>query len=187
MKARVTMRDVAQLAQVSLGTTSQALSNRPNVAPETRMRVLEAAAALGYQRQVRLDTPVTTKLTTVGMLTKLEAGESLAINPFYSHVLAGVERECQRQGMSLMYANIEVDEHSCALNWPPMLDEQRVDGILVVGTFLEDTILQISRQASQPIVLVDAYASGQPVDSILTDNVNGAYSAVKYGRLSKLA
>ncbi len=79
-----------------------------------------------------------------------------------------------------MYANIEVDEKNGALSWPPMLQDQRLDGILVVGAFLKDTIIQISEQTGQIIVLVDAYAPYQKFDSIVSDNINGAQSAVEY-------
>jgi LacI family transcriptional regulator len=79
-----------------------------------------------------------------------------------------------------MYANIEVDELNRALSWPPMLFEERLNGILVVGTFLADTIGQISKQAGQMLVLVDAYAPGQGFDSIVSDNVNGAQNAIDY-------
>jgi LacI family transcriptional regulator len=177
---RPTLRDVAKQAEVSLGTASQALSNKPGVSPETRARVLEAAATLGYRQQVRISTPFTNPLSTVGLLMKRDANELLMINPFYSYVLAGAERECQRQNLSLMYANLEVDEHNCPLSWPAMLLDQRLDGILVVGAFLQDTILGIHEQTDQAIVLVDSYAPLQQFDSIVTDNLNGAFSAVSY-------
>jgi len=61
-----------------------------------------------------------------------------------------------------------------------MLLDQKVDGILVVGTFIEDAILQISQRVDMPIVLVDAYAPGKSFDSVIADNLNGAYAAVEY-------
>ncbi len=181
---RPTLRDVARAAGVSLGTASQALSSKPGVSPETRARVLEVAAEMGYQQQVRIATPVSKNLATVGLLMKRDTAEPLPINPFYSYVLAGAERECQRQGLNLMYAHLEVDEVNRALNWPPMLNERQIDGLLVVGAFLEETICDISQQTSpqnsQMIVLVDSYAPDQMFDSIVTDNINGAYKAVSY-------
>jgi DNA-binding LacI/PurR family transcriptional regulator len=79
-----------------------------------------------------------------------------------------------------MYAHLDVDEQNRPLNWPPMLFDRRVDGILVVGAFLEDTIIDISQQTQRMMVLVDSYAPDQLFDSIVMDNLNGAYSAVKY-------
>jgi LacI family transcriptional regulator len=177
--ARPTLRDVAKLAGVSLGTASQSLNNKPGVAPETRARVLNAARELGYQAQVRIAGPVNTTISTVGLLLK-RSPQDPEINPFYSYILSGAERECQRHGISLMYANLEVDDYNRAENWPPMLLNQQVDGILVVGAFIEATIAQISQQTGTPLVLIDAYSLGQSFDSVVIDNVNGAYTAVSY-------
>lgn len=114
-KTHVSIRDVAKLAQVSLGTASQALSNKPGVAPSTRARVWAAASELGYQQQVRIASPMTHRLSTVGLVMRKDLEESLRGNPFYSYVLAGAEQECQRQGLSLMYATLEVDAYNRAL------------------------------------------------------------------------
>lgn len=176
-----TLRDVAKLAGVSLGTASNALNNRGNVSDEARARVVEAAAALGYRMQVRAAAPPTRpSLSVLGAIGKIERGETMTINPFYSYVLAGIERECQRYNLSLMLANISVDKLSRPVNLPPMLLDNQVDGVLMVGTFLEDTIHQIGRKFEKPVVLVDAYAPGSRFDSVVTDNITGAYMAVKY-------
>ena len=180
MAERVTLRQVAELAGTSLGTASHALANKTNVQPETRTRVLEAAAALGYKLPVRTAVSVNKALNIVGLLTKRDVENAPFMNPFYSHILAGAERECQRNRVSLMYATVEVDDRNRLPSWPVMLSEQQVDGLIVVGTFLEDTIASIGKQSIQNVVLVDAYAPGQAFDSVVIDNINGAQIAVEY-------
>lgn len=175
-----TLRDVAERAGVSLGTASNVLNNKANVSAETRHKVLEAATALGYQIQVRSSAPQRHKLSVIGTIGKIDAAGVLSNNAFYSYVLAGIERECQRQNLSLMYANIEVDKLNRPANMPPMLLDRHVDGILMVGTFLQDTIHHISQKVNKPVVLVDAYAQGSGYDAVLTDNINGSYEAVDY-------
>ncbi|HEX2621407.1 MAG TPA: LacI family DNA-binding transcriptional regulator, partial [Phototrophicaceae bacterium] len=178
--ADVTLRDVAKQAGVSLGTASQALNNRPNVSPDTRARVLEIAASLGYQVATRVPVIDNQQLSVIGMLVKQAGTEPPVMNPFYSYVLSGVERECQRQNLSLMYARLPVDQLNRPVSYPPMLTNKQIDGLLVVGAFLEDTIEQIREMANKPIVLVDAYVPGQFFDSVVIDNINGAYKAVSY-------
>lgn len=178
--SKPTLRDVARKAHVSLGTASQALNNRPGVAPETRDSVLEAAAALGYQFHSRARQTPDLTLQTIGLLIKHDADEAPGINPFYSRVIAGAERECQQRGISLMYATVQVDAHSYVSQLPPMLTNDQVDGVLVVGAFLEQAIFEIHREAGRPVVLVDSYAPGSGFDSIVTDNINGAITAVSH-------
>ena len=52
-KKRVTIREVAQEAQVSLTTVSHALNDRGAVDPATRTRVKAVAARLGYRPGAR--------------------------------------------------------------------------------------------------------------------------------------
>lgn len=182
MAKKVTLRDIAKAANVSVSTVSQVLNNKPNVSMQTRQHVLKVADELGYRQKIETSLSVSSALSTVGLLTKSQQTEpSLIVNPFYSRVIAGAERECQRHGINLMYANIEVDERNHATSFPAMLLDQIVDGVIVVGTFLEETISDISRRANTNIVLVDAYASDESVfDSVLIDNISGAHAAVAY-------
>lgn len=180
MRKKPTLRDIAQYADVALSTVSQVLSNKPGVSPEMRHRVLDAAADLGYRTKISLESPLSVEIKTIGLLTKRRNGDALTINPFYSHIIAGAESECRQYNLGLMYANIEVDEHNHAASLPSMLLEERVDGVIVLGAFLEETLGHISSRARQ-IVLVDAYTgNGDEFDSVLVDNLSGAMKAVKH-------
>ena len=48
-----TLKAVAAQAEVSIATASRALSGHPRVDPQTRDRVRQAAAAIGYRRTPR--------------------------------------------------------------------------------------------------------------------------------------
>ena len=181
MGKKPTLRDIAKAADVALSTVSQTLNNKPGVSPEMRQHILQVANDLGYRPRISVENPQMIDLKTIGLLTKRRNGDALVINPFYSYIIAGAERECTRHDISLMYANIEVDEHNRALSLPAMLLDERVDGVIVVGAFLEETIAHISQRASQNVVLVDAYTSnGNAFDSVLIDNMSGAMTAVNY-------
>jgi LacI family transcriptional regulator len=180
MTKKPTLRAIAESADVALSTVSQVLNNKPNVSPEMRHRVLAAAANLGYRTKISSQSPLSVEIKTIGFLTKRRNGDALSFNPFYSPIIAGAESECRRHNIGLMYANIEVDEHNHAISLPSVLLEERVDAVIVLGAFLEETIGHISSRADQ-IVLVDAYASyGDEFDRVLVDNVSGAMKAVKH-------
>jgi LacI family transcriptional regulator len=181
MSTSATLREVAEMAGVSIGTASQALNNRPNVSPETRSRVVDAAKSLGYPVK-EVGGMYETSLSVIGMVTKHDYGlqEDIVVNPFYSYVQLGVEGECRRRGISLMMSSIEVDQQNRPIVWPPMLTEQRIDGLLLIGTFIEDTIDMIHQRLNVPIVLVDGYAPHLELDSIVIDNFQGGKMAVEY-------
>lgn len=182
MADSVTLKDVAQLAGVSIGTASNALTNKSNIAPETRIRVIEAAQTLGYEPKHRVhDTngsASTEASATVTMLVQRDVRGLLA-NRFYAHVLAGVERECERLNLSLIFAGVHVDERKQPRDLETVLAGRRSDGLLLVGMSLnEDDIPDWLR--SLPVVLIDGYAPRRAFDSVITDNFTGAYEAVRY-------
>lgn len=178
----VTLQDVAKLAGVSVGTTSQALNNNPKVTDETRSRVIDAARTLGYVFKERLNSSNAkpSSITVIGVLSKHDIGDVSLVNPFYNHIIAGIEAECRKQGISLMLSSIEVDLHNRPVEWPAMLDNKMVDGIIFIGTQVEDTAQAIKQRLDVPIVLVDSYAPKLYFDSILTDNFQGAEMAVQH-------
>ena len=149
MTSTTTLREVAEMAGVSIGTASQALNNRPNVSPETRARVMDAAITLGYHKDIH-NNHVENPISVIGMLVKHDYGLEVTVNPFYSHVERGVERECRLRNIGLMYSSIEVDHQNRPVIWPSMISEQRVDGLLLIGTFIEDTVEQVQRRIQNP-------------------------------------
>jgi len=181
MAKKPTLRDIAKHADVALSTVSQVLNNKPGVSTEMRQRVLVAADEVGYRPKVTIEAPMASEIKTIGLLTKWNDDGPLRINPFYSHVIAGAERECSRRNISLMYASIEVDDSSQAKSLPVMLLDERTDGVIVVGAFLDETVTHISQRSGQNLVMVDAYVSaGNGFDSVLIDNVNGATTAINH-------
>lgn len=174
------LRDVAKHAGVSLGTASRALNNKNNVLPETRSRVMRAASELGYKLQFRVPIAISTKLNTIGVIIKRDPLESSRIDPFNYGLLCGIEEECQRLGISMMFSTIPVDEFSHATESSPILDESAVDGLVIVGAIINDTSLITRLPNDIPIVFVDACADHNDFDSVLIDNFDGAYQIVSY-------
>ena len=178
MSTNATLRDVARLAGVSLGTASQALNNRANVLPETRARVLGAASSLGYSVRGG-DKPLRVEpLNVIGMLTKHDLGLPYEVNVFFSHVQAGIENECRANNISLMYANVEVDHSNHPIAWPRLISETYVDGLILMGTFIEDAVEVLNRTLNKPLVLVDSYAPNMTFDKVEIDNLQGTALAM---------
>jgi LacI family transcriptional regulator len=179
-KTSPSLRDVAQAAGVSLTTASRVLNNKSSVQSSTRSSVLKAAADLGYKLQVRAISPVTSKFNTIGAIIKRDAYEQNRLDPFYYAVLCGIEDECQRLGISLMYASMQVDDYSQATSIPTLVENSDIDGLVIVGVVFSNATLAKRIPTHIPIVIVDASAVGIECDTINTDNLVGAYKAVSY-------
>jgi LacI family transcriptional regulator len=179
MPKKVTLADVAELANVAVGTASEALNRRTGIAPATRDRVLTAARQLGYDQRIPFEEPKRTSLKSVGVI-KHEQHDYPGFDPFYFPVVAGIERRCQGDGLTMTYATCEVDAANQVTRLPATLASSRVDGLIIVGAFLPRPFAREVNALPYPVVLVDGYAEGERFDRILTNNVDGACEAVTY-------
>src|SRR5438105_643119 len=112
----VSIRDVAAQAVVSVSTVSRVLNNHPDVKPELRLRVLAVADELGYSLPVRKPNdpgsngllytntennqaaPTITHIAFCGRPAVTDGA-----NPYFSQMLRGVEAECNRYNLHLIY------------------------------------------------------------------------------------
>ncbi len=134
MRKRPTQADVAQLAGVSRATVSYVLNNRADgripITEPTRQKVLEAAAALGYEpsalaRNLKMGTS-----RTIGFLMPA------VHNPHYWDILEGAEEEITAKGyhLALVTANLDLERERRCLQ---SLFQQRLDGLILMPTFID--------------------------------------------------
>ncbi len=177
MGRRVTLEEIARQSGVSLATVSLVLRDKPGINNETRRRVLDTARELGYRKK-QPETPVLEGLQQVGVIVKSRADDQPRHNQFYAPVLAGIEVACRKQQINMLYATAPVDADNHPVELPRMLQETGLDGLLLVGAFVDSTIARLIQHDATPIVLVDAYADDHEYNSVITDNFRGAYQAV---------
>jgi LacI family transcriptional regulator len=176
-RGRATMADIARSSGVSLTTVSLVLRDKPGVGPEKRQRVQQVARDLGYVLRSPT-TPSSLQMANIGLIVKSEPAYVPQANPFYSRVLAGIETACRQRQANLLYATMPVDADSYPLELPRILvEEGAVDGLLLVGAFLNEPLAQVVKNHSAPIVLVDAYATTKRYDAVVSDNFRGGYRA----------
>jgi LacI family transcriptional regulator len=180
----VTAKDVAQRAEVSVGTVSRVFNNHMNVSEEIRQRVLKVAAELGYFRvsgHVVSARPAGRMLKEVGFLYCSSIEETPAImDPYWTPIFHGVESASRQANIKVIYRTI-TDICRIPHLLTTTLYEMRLGGILLVGQADADTIA-IIQATHTPIVQVDNYAFDLviPVDTILPDNCQGAAKAMDY-------
>ena len=180
MASSVTLKVIAKEAQVSIGTVSRVFNNHTNVTEEVRQRVLKAATQLGYfsstgQESRFYDT--NRALKEIGFLfCSIVWSEGIVTNPFWSHILHGVESEASKSNIKVTYRSI-----SSLQNTPDVLlttiYEMKLGGILLVGPAEPETI-QLLQSTGIPLVLVDNYLP--KTDAVLGNNFAGARAAVEY-------
>ncbi|HYG56936.1 MAG TPA: LacI family DNA-binding transcriptional regulator [Symbiobacteriaceae bacterium] len=168
-----TIRDVAKAAGVGVGTVSRVLNKSGYVKPETRERVLGAAAELGFVPSQPARSLVRKSTATVGLIIPD------ITNPFFPAVTRGVEDAASEAGYTVFLCNTDNDPAMEALD-VHKLRERWVDGIIFVGTSDRRELVAGLQAQGIPVVVTDRQVDDLDVDSVVVDNVQSARAAVRY-------
>lgn len=171
------LRNVAKAAGVSLSTASRVFTNAANVSEEARSRVLAVSAELGYRPRERARRQEATILQKVVLFVRAHNRVALPsmLGDFYGYILQGVEAECRRQRLTMLFAH---DDGDSLANQLTALDTDDETGILLVGPFTSDDVAAVQEQ-QLPVVLLNNVVD-QPVDAVLPDYYAGAQQAVHH-------
>ena len=169
---RATIRDVAALAGVSIGTASKALNGQGKLRAETRERVAAAAAELGFTPNVLARGLLAGRTYTVGLITTDSFGR------FSIPVMLGAENALGAGQISVFMCDTR-DDPARERHYVDMLLRRQVDGLIVTGRRIEPRP-SIGTALGIPVV----YAMTQSLDSdepaILPDDHGGGALAARH-------
>jgi LacI family transcriptional regulator len=171
--ARVGIREVATLAEVSLGTVSHYINHPGKVSAEKRDRIQKAIDQLGF---VRNNAAWQLRLGRSGTIAYIAPDVS---NPFFATIAEGVEQRAATHELSVFISN---SNRSRAREdaYLDMFEAQRVQGMLVASHDpIEDRLTQI-RARGIPSVLVGQRAMSDAQPSVSIDDVAGGYIAMRH-------
>ncbi|MEU7908445.1 LacI family DNA-binding transcriptional regulator [Actinoplanes sp. NPDC049118] len=168
----VTIRDVAALAGVSVGTASKALNGRGSLRADTIDRVRQAAAGLGFRPNPAARSLHAGRTYTVGMITTDTIGR------FSIPLLIGAEGTLGAGQISVLLCDAR-DDPVREQHHLKVLLSRRVDGIIVTGR-RTGTRPPVGDTLGVPVVYAFG-ASADPCDcSIVPDEASGARQAVEH-------
>lgn len=167
-----TLRDVAELAGVSIKTISRVVNGNGPVAEATAQRVRAAIAELGFRPNVAARTLRVGHDDAVGLVI-----ENIA-DPFMATLTAGIEQRIREAGKFLI---ITTGGYAPENERPAIesLIYRRVAGMMLTPTatshaYLDDLVPQI------PLVFIDRPPVQFDADSVLSDNEGGAKLATNH-------
>jgi LacI family transcriptional regulator len=169
-KERVTIRDVAARAGVSVATASKAINDRYDVAAATVRRVQEVVAELGYESSLVARSMRITRTGVIGILV-------WEIEPYSAEVLKGAAQALREAGYELVVyaaAGRAADRMGWELRYLPRLAGTLIDGAVLVTPTVE------SAPSLMPVVAVDSHIGGEGLPAVDSDNLAGARLATDH-------
>ena len=175
--SKVTIYDVAKEAGCSTATVSLVLQNSDKIKASTHQRVLDAVEKLGYLPNFAARSLSSKFTNLLGLIVpNME-------NPLFAHMIKGVEEYANSKGYGIILgiSDLSLDKE---MFYMQMLQERRVDGLLVFPTFVDEIFERfICGKSDESIPLVLCGSTGvqeYPVSYVKCDNRMGAYMATDH-------
>lgn len=168
MKKKISMKEIAELAGVSVATVSRVINNNGRFSEDTRQKVLRVIDEYDYTLNGVAKSLRTKKTDTIGIIVPDISNE------YFSRIVLAIERFCFSRGYTLLICNTDenVEKEERYLN---ELKSKNVDGLIYISSFPGDIADWENR-----IVCVDRNPSNlKQVPIVESDNLNGGYLAGK--------
>ncbi len=171
----VSIRDVAELAGVSLGSASRVINKVDNVTAETRRKVDEAIAQLAYRPNHAAQSLRLRTTRTIGcLLTDVS-------NPLYAKLFRALEEQLRSAGYMMLLANsLNLAERE--IDILSTFKSRGMDGVLIApGNERDREVLAAVQGLGVPTVILDRdMATTNATDSVLFNHVPGMKRVVAH-------
>ena len=135
----VTVKDVAKRAGVSPATVSRVCNNNPAISKETRDRVIQAIAELGYELPTAQEAPAGKKIKNIGIVLPPSDREAYE-NTFYLKAIRGISQVCnQRQVASTVVTGKDYEEILQSIRTLHCSDS--IDGFILLYSKKDDIVV----------------------------------------------
>ncbi len=178
-KKRVTLRDVAKKANVSVATVSIVINgnNQMRIREKTRQRILDVARELNYQPDLNAQILKGKTSSMIGLLIPD------ITNPFYPEVVRGVTDKANSLGYNVILFNSDnkLEQEAFFID---TLKSLKVAGVIICGVDdggeQEAALLATLDRDGIPVVAVDRGVLNGKIPSVMIENREACFEAVEY-------
>ena len=159
----VRMKDIAKDLGLSVVTISKVLRNHPDIAEETRERVLRRVKELDYQPNLMARSLVTGRSYLIGLLVP-----SL-LHSFFAEVAVALSAEVGKRGYSLLLASSDEEPETEAREIQQMI-ARHLDALVIATCADETTMIERLERNGSAYVLIDRAVHGVAGSFVGTDD-----------------
>ncbi len=177
MAKAVKLADIAERLSVSTVTVSKALSGQKGVSEEMREKIKQLADELGYKQPSARVHEKAGKSYNIGVLIGSKYMDKY--DSFYWQIYQQVATKAVAKGcFTLMETVGDKEEKNCSL--PMLLQEQKADGILIIGRMAGEYLKMLDKKAGVPVLYLDFCNEERNADAVISDSYYGAYRLTNY-------
>lgn len=169
---RLTIKDVAKYAGVSVATISRVLNEPDKVSEDTKTKVLKAIEETGYQQNL-FGKHLRCKKTNIilVMLTSV-------VNSFCAKIVNSIDNEAKKHGYSIMICTTN-DDPKTEERYLNYVKNRFVDGMIVINSTMNQP--QMASLSSEfPVIQCSEYADPDTTPYVTINNKQAAKDAVNH-------
>lgn len=168
----VTIKDVARKVGVSISTVSRVMSGNIFVEENTKEKVLKVIEELNYTPNFFAKGLKERKTGTIGLVIPN------INNSIFPMITKGIENVARRRGYNVILCNTDenIDNEKEIID---MLKKKWIDGLILTPVLKDYEHMSKIRESNIPVVLIIRNFKNM-FDSIVTNNFEASYEAVKY-------
>lgn len=173
---KVTIKEVAEEANVSPSTVSRVISDSSQISEQTKERVREVIKRLNYKPNAFARSLANKKSRILGVVLPSEA-QDLLLNPFFLQAMKGMSNYAKKKKYYITYAFSE-DEKEENDYIKDFINSNLIAGVCLLRVKTEDSSIKYLKETNFPFVVI-----GRPEDSegmlwVDNDNFQAAYGVV---------
>lgn len=174
MKKKVSLKDIAKEAGVSIATVSYVLSKQNNtgISQEVTERIKKIAVELNYRPNQIAKSLQSGKSHTIGLIV------ADISNPFFAQIARIVEDEAKKHGYTVIFGSSD-EKASKSADLIKFLLNRQVDGFIITPAEASKDQIELLKKLNIPFVLIDRYFPKLDTNYVVIDNYMASFEATK--------
>ena len=176
MLMKITIKEVAEQANVSPSTVSRVLSNSSQISEKTKERVREVIRELNYKPNAFARSLANKKSRILGVVLPSEA-QDLLLNPFFFQAMKGMSNYAKKKRYYMTYAFSE-DDREEEDYIKDFINSNLIAGVCLLRVKTEDKSIEYLKKMKFPFVVIGRPEEADGMLWVDNDNFKATYNLV---------
>lgn len=169
----VSMKQIAEKCGVSVASVSKALNDHKDIGENTKARIRQTAAELGYYPNAAARTLKTNRSYNIGVLFA-DAANSGLTHDYFSAVLESFKTEAESRGYDITFLNT----HTGTRSYLETCRQRSMDGVVIACIDFERPEVKELMQSQIPVITIDYHSDS--CSSVISENKEGMQALTNY-------
>ncbi len=171
--SKITIKDIAKRAGVSIATVSYVINNTRHVSDELKKRIITVMEEVDYQPNRAAGSLRKKSTNTIGLIVPDIS------NPIYAELSRIIEDCLSSRGFTIILSN---SEHNLKkeISSITMLRTMRVDGFIIIPASSDNNHINKLVKSDVPMVILDRPVEGIIADGVFIDHYKAVFDATAY-------